>query len=262
MERGTNTSQLNCDFIDNFARSIPSNVEMMTVGSMVDSDIFANATSERRNETLVLFDFQTQVQQFLEFEKRKRQIPERLRRIDEWTVFTVFFGIWDLLEYSALEKEAAIHAIDRSIDELLHNLDILADQVGGPIKVVIPKLVDVTFLPRFASRKNESTTMFAAEQHQSVFLWTYWNTALSQASVGWGKGDLFIPDLNGIVMNQVRAKQLYSKQISDATGFGKQKPLFDEVERPCLASKTESNASYLQAADIEKCFDPAGHLFW
>ncbi|KAF2464943.1 uncharacterized protein BDR25DRAFT_296139 [Lindgomyces ingoldianus] len=251
--------ELACDFIDNFARSKPTNLNMPTVGSVVSSDIYANATTETNRQTLALFDFEAQVQQFINFEKQKLLIPGRFRKTES-TVFTVFFGIWDLLEYSTLDKAEAIYAIDRSIEELFHNLNLLRDHINESIKVVIPKVVDVTFLPRFQMRKNESTNDFAQDQHQSIFLWTYWNTALSQTAVAWSGGDIFMPDLNGIVMNQVRAKQLYSKHISDAFGFGKQTPLFDEVERPCLTPKTENDP--VHTADIEKCFEPVRYLFW
>jgi hypothetical protein len=255
---------MDCDFVDNFARSIPANVDMDVVGCLVDAGVFANATREARNTTLVLFDFQTQVQQFIAFEKERgrQRIPERLRKVDEWTIFTVFFGIWDLLEYSTLEKEAALYAIDRSVEELVHTLDVLADQVDGPVKVIMPRPVDVTFLPRYSNRKNDSATIFAQNQHQAVFLWTYWNMVLSRAANEWGKGDLFMPDLHGMIVNQVRSKQLYSKQISDATGWGKQTPLFDEVEQPCLASTTDGGADGLHAPAAERCADPANHLFW
>ncbi|ORY06240.1 hypothetical protein BCR34DRAFT_590673 [Clohesyomyces aquaticus] len=248
-----------CDYVDNFARSMPSNVNMPTVGSVVDSDIYSNATAERNEEALALFDFQTQMQQFMNFEKQNRLMPTHLAK-PERTIFTVFFGIWDLLEYSALEKAKAVHAIDCSIEELFHNLNLLREHAGGPIEVVIPKVVDVTFLPLFQERKNESTSGFAQDQHQSVFLWTYWNTALSQAALRWRGGDIFMPDLNGIVMNQVRAKQLFSEHISDASGFGKQMPLFDDVERPCLISTPEGIEP--RAAEVEKCLEPARHLFW
>lgn len=263
-EKRTDTRQLDCDYIDNFARSVPANVEMSVVGSVIDTDVFANATREGRNTTLVLFDFQTQVQQFIAFEKEigRQRIPERLRKVDEWTVFTVFFGIWDLLEYSTLEKETAIHAIDCSVEELMHNLDLLADHVDGPVKIIMPRLVDVTFLPRYSNRKNDSATMFAQNQHQAVFLWTYWNMVLSRALNEWGNGDLYMPDLHGMIVNQVRSKQLYSKQISDAAGWGKQMPLFDEVEQPCLAAKANGSADDLDAPAMERCSDPTSHLFW
>lgn len=253
--------QLAYDRIDNFARSIPSNVDISLVGSVVDSEIYANATANKRNETLALFDFKAQVQQFIDFEKRESVIPDRLRKSNQSTIFTVFFGLWDLLEYSALEKADALYAIDRSIEELFHNLNILAEHTSGTVKVILPKVMDLTFLPRFHQmRRDDSSPIIAQRQHQSVFLSTYWNTALSQAALDWGRGDLYMPNLNSMVMNQVRAQQLHSKHISDAFGYGKQKPLFDEVEQPCLSLETNGNS--LQAADVKKCFNPTRHLFW
>jgi len=232
------------------------------IGAMVDSGIFNNATCDNGKHTQVASDFQAQVKQFIEFEKRTWRIPGRHATGDGRSIFTVFFGIWDLLQYSLLDIEGAKHAIDNSVEELLHNLDLLVDHVGAPIEVVVPMLVDVTFLPRFSSKKDRSAPMFAQDQHQAVYLWTYWNMRLSQRASEWVKGDLFIPDFHGIVMDQVRAKQLYAGSITDATGSGKQVPLFEEVEQPCLASKTDANAHKLQAADTETCHDPSRFLFW
>lgn len=241
-------------------------MQLNTVGSVIDSAVFANATSGGRNETLVLFDFQTQVQQFIAFDKGtfRQRIPERLRKVDEWTIFTVYFGLWELLEYSRLETETAIHAIDRSVEELMHNLDILADHVDGPVRVVMPSLMDVTFLPRYSRRKDDAAAMFAQNHHQAIFLWTYWNMALSRAASEWGNGDLFMPDVHGMIVDQVRSKQLYSKQISDAAGAGKQSPLFDEVEQPCLLSNagTKDHQAGMHEGVAERCSDPASHLFW
>jgi hypothetical protein len=240
-------------------------VQISTIGSVVDSDVFANVTVGFRNETLALFDFKTQVQQFIQYEKTEKTQTGtgKVAEDDKWTIFTVMFGLWDLWEYSMLDKAEAVHAMDRSVEELFHNLNLLADHAGGPIRAVVPKIMDVTFLPRFQMRKNNSNDIFAQDQHQLVFLWTYWNSALSQRAAEWKGGDIYMPDLNGIVMDQVRAKQLYSKQISDAAGTGKQSPLFDEVEKPCLSSlNTGDGNPDLQAAGVEKCFDPAKHLFW
>ncbi|KAF3048272.1 hypothetical protein E8E12_011583 [Didymella heteroderae] len=259
--------ELACDFIDNFARSMPPHTDAATIGSLIDSDIRAQAvpvTNNNNNETQAMFDFKTQVQQFLEYEKMKHRVgvPERLRKVDEWTVFTVSFGLWDLLEYSALEKEYALKAIDNSIEGLFENLNLLAKHVAAPIKIVAPKLVDVTFLPRFQSRRNLDKEHFAENQHHLVFLWTYWNTVLSRTASQWKHGDIFMPNPNNLITDQVRAKQLYSKNLSDASGLGKQVPLFDFVEEPCVKSAADDSAEILQAAGVEKCFDASKHLFW
>ncbi|KAL1600030.1 hypothetical protein SLS59_006104 [Nothophoma quercina] len=257
---------LSCDFVDNFARSMPPQTDAATtIGSLIDSDIRAQAVPVTNNNTTkAMFDFKTQVQQFLEYEKQKRRVgvPDGLRKVDEWSIFTVSFGLWDLLEYSTLEKEYALKAIDNSIESLFENLDLLAKHVPAPMKVVAPKLVDVTFLPRFQARKDIDKEHFAEDQHHLVFLWTYWNTMLSRIASQWKHGEIFMPNPNNLILDQVRAKQLYSKQISDASGMGKQAPLFDYVEEPCLKSKVDDNGSELQAAGVEKCSDAPKHLFW
>ncbi|KAF1929265.1 uncharacterized protein M421DRAFT_100396 [Didymella exigua CBS 183.55] len=259
--------ELACDFIDNFARSMAPHTDAATVGSLIDSDIRAQAvpvTDNNNNYTQAMFDFKTQVQQFLEYEKMKHRVgvPERLRKVDEWTIFTVSFGLWDLLEYSALEKEYALKAIDNSIEGLFENLDLLAKHVAAPMKIVAPKLIDVTFLPRFQSRRNMDKEHFAEDQHHLVFLWTYWNTALSRTASQWNHGEIFMPNPNNLITDQVRAKQLYSKNLSDASGMGKQAPLFDYVEEPCVRSTADVSAETLQAVGVEKCFDASKHLFW
>lgn len=252
--------ELACDFIDNFARSIPPQSDVAIIGSLIDSDIRAQALPVA-DDTQIMYDFKTQVQQFVDYERQKVRIgvPERLRKIDQWTIFTVSFGLWDLLEYSALEKEYALKAIDNSIEGLFENLDLLAEFVPKPMKVVAPKLVDVTFLPRFQSMKDFNKKHFAENQHQLVFLWTYWNTALFRAASRWKRGQVYMPNPNNLILDQVRTKQLYSQNLTDAAGRGKQAPLFDYVEEPCMKSISDDNARILQAAGVEKC---SKHLFW
>jgi hypothetical protein len=256
--------QLACDFIDNFARSIPSN-HVAAVGSLVDSDIFAQAVKARdKHAVSILPDFKTQVRQFLQYEQGKHRVPSRLRKVDEWTIFTVSFGLWDLFEYSALEQPAAIKAVDSSIETLFEGLDLLAQHAAAPIKVVVPSLVDVTFLPRFQARRKDIAheQSFAEEQHKLVFLSTYWNTALSRTALQWKNGDLFMPDPNTIIVDQARAKQLHSQHESDASGAGSQQPLFEHIQRPCLTLGPGRSAADLNAATMQKCADADRHLFW
>ena len=233
------------------------------VFSLVDAGVHAEATGNKSNKAaLTPFDFTTQVEQFITYDKGRRVIPQRLRGADEWTFFTVFFGLWDLLEYSRLEKQFAMTAIQRSIEELFHNLDILAEYVALPPKVIVPKMIDVTFLPWFQSKRSGTTqAQFAEIQHHLVFLWTYWNTLLLRTASQWENGTIYIPEPNNLIMQEVRAKQLHSRQISDATGIGKQAPLFEYVEQPCLPSQPGSAAD-LQASDVQKCSAPDHHLFW
>ncbi|CAO2651063.1 Nn.00g093600.m01.CDS01 [Neocucurbitaria sp. VM-36] len=253
--------ELACDTIENFARSRPS--ETASVGSLIDSGVYAQASTGKSNGYRVTsFDFKTQVRQFLTYDKENHYIAERLRRVDERTIFTVFFGLWDLLEYSKLQREFAMRAIDNSLTELFQSLDALAEHAAGPIKVLLPSMVDVTFLPRFQSRRNATYEHFAENQHYLVFLRTYWNNVLFQTATQWKNGVVFMPDPNAVIMDQVRANQLHDRYILDASGNSKQAPLFEYVEQPCLSSKQGNSVTDLQAAAIEKCSDPAQHLFW
>ncbi|KAF1940663.1 hypothetical protein EJ02DRAFT_445334 [Clathrospora elynae] len=254
--------ELMCNTIDNFARSKQSNAEAATVGALVDSTIWAQVTAEKSNNGTLnsSSDFKTQVGNYLAYDKEREQIPQRLRR-DDWTLFTLFFGLWDLLEYLTLEKEFAMRAIDKSIEELFRGLDTLAAHVTTPVKVVIPKMVDVTYLPLFQAKKNAMAD-FAENQHRLVFLWKYWNTVLLQSATVWTNGTIYMPDPHRLIMEQVRAKQLHSRHISDALGVGLQEPLFDYIEQPCLRLKHITSATDLHAAVVEKCSAPAQHLFW
>ncbi|KAF2848837.1 hypothetical protein T440DRAFT_148277 [Plenodomus tracheiphilus IPT5] len=255
--------ELQCDAVDNFARSIPSDADTVHVGSLIDSILYEQAKGAESNGIQMTTDFKTQVRQFLTYDKGRRHIPRRFRKVEnEWTVFTVFFGLWELMEYSSLEKQYAMLAIENSIEKLFQNLDVLAAEVDFPLKVVVPRMVDVTILPRFQSTKNATQEQFAETQHLLVFLWSYWNTVLLQTATQWAKGQAIVPDPNTLIVEQVRVGQLHSKQISDASGTGKQAPLFQYVEQPCLASKPNDGAPGLQTAAVEKCEDPSQHLFW
>lgn len=255
-------NELVCDYIDNFAQSQPSSKDEVKTGALVSNDIYANATSPNKTEFVPLADFKTQVQQWINFEKQARLMPGRQSK-DEWTVFTVLFGVWDIWQYARLERSKAIFAIERSIEEFFHHLNTLAEHSESTIKVVVPLLFDVTFLPRFQRRKADPANQFAQDQHLAVYLLAYWNTALSLSAVRWTGGEIFMPDLGRILVGQVRAKQLYAMRITDATGAGKESPLFDEVERPCLLPNSESEElGKLQTSGVKKCSYPSRHLFW
>jgi hypothetical protein len=202
------------------------------------------------------------MEQYVAYDKGRRVIPQRLRKGDEWTFFTVFFGLWDLLEYSTLEKGVAMSAIDKGIEALFRNLDVLAEHAAYPPKIVIPKMIDASFLPQFQLLKKAMREAdFAVTQHRMVFLWAYWNTVLLRTASQWKNGTIYMPGPNDLIMDEVRAKQLHSRQISDAAGVGKQAPLFENIEKPCLASQRGS-ATDLEAANLQKCSAPAEHLFW
>lgn len=254
--------QLTCNTILNYAQSLPPNADIAAFGSLVDLDIH-DETRNNNSRPHTLPDFKTQIQQFLKHEKKNPTILQQSDPSDPetWTVFTVLFGLWDLMEYAKLERPFAMAAIENSVKVLLEQLDLLAE-VMPTISVVIPSMIDMTFLPRFQAAKNQAHGNFAESQHLMVFLSTYWNAVLLRQAVLWNNGDIFMPDMNSILINQVRSKQLYSDKISDAWNVGRQSPMFDNVVQPCLTRRPDENMNDLHTAGMEKCADPAAHLFW
>ncbi|KAL6711355.1 hypothetical protein ACN47E_005886 [Coniothyrium glycines] len=255
--------KLGCDRIDNFARSRLANIENSDFGPVVDMNVHELAKhGESIGNTTTFFDFKTQVRQFLSYNKSPANIAQRLSRVDERITFTVFFGLWDILEYAKLEIQPAMSAIEYSIAQLFSCLDTLAEKTATPVRVVIPSMIDVTFLPWFQSFKLDTQEHFAELQHQVVFLRAYWNTLLREAASEWKNGVVFMPDPNMIIVEQVRISQLFARKISDASGVGQQAPLFEEVNEPCLVLQQDVRMTDMQAAVVEKCADPTQYLFW
>jgi hypothetical protein len=259
--------QLGCDFIDNYARSRSG---AGGDGPVVDADLFAQAVTGRDMSALAP-DFKTQVRQFVQYEQGQRRGVSRLRAVDEWTVFSVSFGLWDVLGYGALEQRAGMRAVDASVAALFEGLDEVArvntmTKSRNKTTVVLPLLVDVTLLPRFQARRRDARheQRFAEEQHKLVFLSTYWNTAVARAAAQWeteGKGRVVMPDPNRVIVEQARASQLaVALNRHDHHGQHQhqhQQPLFDHIARPCLTSPADLNA-----ATTAKCSDADRHLFW
>jgi hypothetical protein len=252
--------QLGCHAIENFAQSLPVTAYETTVGALIDSDLHAQVRNRPGGDEVI--DFKTQVQQYLAYEDGRFRIPQRLQRHTESIVFTVFFGLWDLLEYSQLEKEFAVRAVDASLSEMFSQLDILAMHTPTPLKVIVPRMADTTFLPRFHSNKNVTEEHFAEKQVNVVFAHAYWDAVLVQTAAQWTKGEIFAPDVNAMLVDQIMERQMRSDGIADAFGNGRQRPLFQYVNQPCLQTRTDSNKIRLQPAAVEKCSDPAAHLFW
>jgi hypothetical protein len=228
---------------------------------MVDLDIHSMAVAGKIRNRTATADFKTQVQQFLAYEKESYSVSQRFHTGDHWTIFTVFFGLWEILSFSTLEKDFAILAIDNSVAELFRQLDLLAAHALTPIKIIVPRMVDITFLSRFKEIENDEGGQYARAQHQRVFLMTYWNAILHRGAMQWQKGDIFMPDSNAVFMEQVREKQLHFAQPSDASGSGRSMPLSEYVEQPCLTMLSDDRTPNPQA-DVGKCSDPTLHLFW
>lgn len=200
------------------------------------------------------FDFKAQVQQFLEYDAAMHTPHGR-------TIFTVYFGIWDLLDYSTLELKPAMELIERSIKEIFNQLDLLARHVPYSMQVVLPRIVDVTYLPRYQFMANQTRQHFAELQQKGVFLSEYWNVVLVRSASRWQKGAIFMPDPNDVALEILRVEQLASHRDTDAPSAVKHIPLSAHVHQPCLMTLSDGSASDLRAANMEECSNTVGRLF-
>jgi hypothetical protein len=207
-------------------------------------------------------DLKAQVQEYLMYEKKRYNIPQSLRATDKWTIFTVSFGLWDLLGFQELEVEFAMHAIDNSISELFRQLDLLAMNGATPMKIVLTQMMDITFLPRFQATRNDTRDAFAETEHKSDFLVAYWNAVLLRTAIQWNNNDLFLLNQNAVVMDLVRKSQLSHEGLFDASGIDEGTELIEHVDQPCLKVLSGGSTAKLQADVAEKCSEPSAHLFW
>ncbi|KAF2141236.1 uncharacterized protein K452DRAFT_36964 [Aplosporella prunicola CBS 121167] len=222
-------SELVCDYIDNFARS--------SHDAVLDVDVFANATGAGRpDDGRFVADLKAQVQQWLAFEKQKAGMPGRGGGASgERTLFTLFFGINDMWAYAGLEQMTARAAVRASMETLVAQLDVLAENTS-PMKVVLVKVPDITFLPGFDSSRSD--------QRACVWLAEEWNAALVQAAAAWKGGAVHLLELDEWLLDRIREQQTHQLGITAESG------VFAQVRQPCVNASSPT------------CSDEPSHLFW
>jgi hypothetical protein len=183
-------------------------------------------------------------------------------------VFAITVGFWDIWQYATLDLHAAQNAISNSVHTLFEQLDILANSFDEPVEVILPRLWDVSFTPRFMSLaldRGSQSRRFSEEQHKLIYLIRYWNTVLVQYAANWKLGHLYLPDWNAWLLDQIRTVQMTRLGIFDSLGFGKELAAFKDVSNPCLRSivpMETSDGSSVAMTMPARCELPGQHLFW
>lgn len=207
------------------------------------------------------FDFKAQVQHFFDLNP-SMQDPQSLHLPNGQTIFTVYFGLWDLLEYTTLDLKSAMDKINISVTEIFHQLDLLTTHSLSPIQVVLPRMLDVTYLPGYQSLANQTGERFAEMQQKGIYLFTYWNAVLSRSASRWERGAIFMPDPSDAVLDLLRVEQLSSHRDTDAPEPVKHMPPSEHVGPTCLiASSGGSSTGHLKAANVEACSSIVSQLF-
>ncbi len=221
---------------------------------MLDARSFNNTliTDFALEEPLV--DLETQIQQWLEFEKQQYG-TSRVSEVERnGTVFTMWFSLWDLWYYSEKNMADAQYAVTKAIDILFEQLDVIAKNWPSEMKIVMPEAIDPTFLPRWRGLRTgpRGTDPHGENQRNAVLLVEQWNRALDMRATGWQGGSMYIYNTNEWLLDQVREQQLFEAHLRDT------KSPWNNVRSGCV----ESSKGEGDVAGTVRCSDPNTYLFW
>ena len=257
--------QINCIHHDNFARSLPFSWVEGYRGAVVNSDLLNSTTSSEKTGAEPLADLRTQIDQWIRYEKKIKMTSRVREKERKGTIFTVWFSLWDLWYYSRATNEEASKAVSATVETLFEQLDRLADNWPGELKVVMPEAMDPTFLPGWQLMRTgpQGNDQKADEQRNAVMLVQQWNAALDHLAQGWDKGQLYIYNTNEWMLDQVREQQLVQNDMVDHNGLGQAGSPWDNVQAGCVGSMDRSHAETNDTlAGDPRCSNPSKFLFW
>lgn len=207
-----------------------------------------------------LADLKTQIQEWLDFEKKQYATDRVSQSERNGTIFTMWFSLWDLWYISMMNISDAEIAITRTVDTLFAQLDMIADNWPAETKVIMPEAVDVTFLPGWHSVRTgpHGSDTHGENLRNAVLLVELWNQALDLRAAHWQGGSMYIYNTNAWLLDQVREQQLCQSHLTDANGLGATKSPWTNVRSACIANNKEKGDS----AGIVQCSDPNTYLFW
>ncbi|KAF8252374.1 hypothetical protein K440DRAFT_594812 [Wilcoxina mikolae CBS 423.85] len=203
---------------DSFAPLKPS---QGFVGAVVDNIVF-NTTSP---------DLRDQVDRWIEFETKARKKgfgPERS------SLFVLFFGTNDVWEFSSLDRQNGISAVEASLDSMFDQLGRVARHWADPLQVLVPTAIDVTLLPAWEKYRLGNDTS-GQELRNAVFLRKKWNEELEKRAERWKGGTVMLWDAGQWFVDTLRS--------------GK-KGGWQDVRSACLKENGE------------KCDHPEKYLMW
>jgi HMG box factor len=223
---------------------------------VVDNEELSNAFLSLYKAPLA--DFKAQVHQWVEAEATAiQQLDEEVihsRR--NHTILVVSFGVWDLWNVIEKDYETATKSIDRSIQIITEQLDLLSQNWGPDgLKLILTLAPDVTFLPAFRPLGEKHIGRYKA----AVKLVARWNRKLRAAAEQWGRGTIYLFDTEAFLTDLIRDRQLSGAGVEQANGLGKnQDPGWENVEEACVAS----NPQWAVTSESKRCEAPEKYLFW
>ncbi|KAJ5655944.1 hypothetical protein N7507_007894 [Penicillium longicatenatum] len=244
---------------ENLAETAKSILRGKYAGSVVDNtelDVLGRLSQTR------LSDFKTQLQHWLDAEQKSIEglTEDEIKSRQDRTIFVVSFGIWDIWSLVAKDYDIATTSIERRVQTVMDQLDLLSRRWGSDqVKVILTQSVDVTFLPAFAS----AFTSQGDEYKNAVKMLGHWNQKLREAAKPWEKGTIYLFDTNAFLLDCIRDWQLFAAGIKAESGLGtNEDPGWENVADACVESPGSFQVMMSKGKDKKQCEHPDKYLFW
>ena len=252
-----NPTQLLCDGVNNFARSYPTTHTGVQAAAMVDNGLVVNMTNLNTSKPIwtPLSDFRDQVKEWAEFEQKRRSKTSQDQE-NEWTLFSVFFGTWDLWQIIDMAEEDAEYTVQEAVLYLFDQLDVISAHSHTPPTILLSTMFDLTFTPRFQYERIEhpEKPSIIDLQRKTISLVQLWNEFLRLEAADWPYGNLIVLDMDKWLVNELRQVQLYDLHYQESDSLSSS--LFEDASSPCYTpDKIKLNEEGI-------CENPAEYFFW
>ena len=247
------TGQISCE-LDNLAQTAKS-IRGNYIGSVVDNAELSSGCTLFGLYRSPVADFKHQVQKWVDNESAAllNSSEEGIRSRQNSTIFVVSFGVWDIWDLVGQDYNKAMASVDRSIDVLMGQLDVLSEGWNtNDFKVILTLTPDVTFLPAFKSTAKKNPN----QQKDTVKIVQYWNDKLRAAAEQWKFGTIHLFDINEFMVGLIRDWQLIAEGVEDER-TGKEDTRWENVNEPCVTTRRQ----WVTTSEQE-CENPEKYLFW
>ncbi|KAI5240744.1 hypothetical protein E4T42_08298 [Aureobasidium subglaciale] len=260
-------SEIVCDRIYDLAQSLPSHPSHRR-GPVIDNDIYANRTRSLNLTSGLenIGDFGHQVDDYLAQIDLRWQDGIEGGKERTTHIFTLFFGLWELWDFVGLEEEAVLPTVVDCIASMFAQLDRLVQaKTVSPLRttVVIPKVPDPTFFPRWIAERTSAAGIdkYGQLQRQAVVLTDLWNNVLQKQAETWNKARVVMPDFHAWMLEQLREPEIdeTGPAVVSKAGPGAK---FTELTRSCVNYTAPLSGDMNETQSFTMCDDPSHFLFW
>lgn len=209
-------------------------------------------------------DLKAQVQQWLHSEQRQSKTGGAQAAEDRDTTFIVWFSLWDIWYLSGLELSVARLAVRNVLDALFQQLDLIASNWVHHLKIILPKAVDITFLPLWHRTRTGPAggDRWADDQRKAVLLVNQWNTELSRRARHWKKGELYVYDAHEWLLQQMLNQEMLAQRLAGATAAQAHNGSWVDVRNGCMGSgSSEGKGKAVEMSSVQ-CQNSRNYLFW